>query len=83
MKKDSCRRHPTYYINPKYGKCNACRIEDGDLVKCEGCGDNYHDKKFSFCYDCTRPKIAGLDYIDGLSGEEEYLAKEVIQLGQN
>lgn len=48
-----CFKHPTHNINPKYGKCNACRIEDGDIVRCKQCEINYHDPKWVMCYECS------------------------------
>lgn len=58
-----CEKHPTYTINPKYGKCFACRIADGDVIFCKECEKrgraktNYHDKRFEKCFECFQEDI--------------------------
>lgn len=51
--REYCEKHPTSTIHPKYGKCFVCRIEDGDIKKCDVCQKNYHDPAFKICYKCN------------------------------
>lgn len=53
MNKLFCEKHPTLGVNAKYGKCSKCAREDGDIVLCKECGENWHDRRFLSCYDCS------------------------------
>ena len=56
-KRDYCKKHIGHSIHPKYGKCFLCRIEDGDIVRCEKHGQYYDPKKYLQCYKCACPKV--------------------------
>lgn len=60
-KREYCPKHPTHTVNPKYGKCFICRVDDGDLIKCIRCDSKYHDPKYDVCFDCHEKQIEALD----------------------
>lgn len=59
-----CAKHINHTIHKYHEKCHLCRLEDGDIEKCEDCGRDHEtnwDKcecgackapNFSECYKC-------------------------------